>query len=391
MAKSKSAIDMTARWLERLKPPETGRLEHFDQQVHGLGLRISATGHRSWFVMYRKSGDPKTRRYTLGEADLLSLADARTAARDVIDQARRGNDPSQEKQELQRAPTFKEMAQEYLTKYAMARKRSWREDQRIIERELIPAWGGRKAHDIKRREVISLLDAVNERGAPIQANRSLALVRKMYNWAIGRDLVEANPCTQVKAVAKENQRDRVLNEEEIRAVWTAFGQQKEPVATMFKLRLLTAQRGGEVETMRWADLDLDKGRWTIPAERVKNGLSHRVHLSAPALALLQALQASETGSEWVFPSPKGNQPIANIQKAAARVRELSGVRDFVMHDLRRTAATYMTSMGVPRLVVAKLLNHAEVGVTRVYDRHSYDAEKRQALDAWSAKLAEIVQ
>jgi len=159
---------------------------------------------------------------------------------------------------------------------------------------------------------------------------------------------------------------------------------------MFKLRLLTAQRGGEVESMRWLDLDLTNGWWTIPANVAKNGRSHRVPLSSPALGILKVTQENARDAVWVFPSPtRKNQHITNVQKAAERVRDLSGV-SFVLHDMRRTAASLMTGMGTPRLVVAKILNHVELGVTKVYDRHSYDQEKRKALEAWGHKLTMVV-
>ena len=119
-------------------------------------------------------------------------------------------------------------------------------------------------------------------GRPIMANRVLALVRKVFNWAIGRDLLDHNPCLQVKRPGKRSQRDRVLNEEEIRAVWEACGQLTSVLKAYCKLRLLTAQRGGEVRTMRWADIDLETGWWTIPASIAKNGLAHRVPLSPAA-------------------------------------------------------------------------------------------------------------
>jgi integrase len=308
----------------------------------------------------------------------------------VLVEAQRGNDPTATKRDEKQAPTVAWLAEEYIEKYAKRNKRSWKEDQRIIQHDILPAWGRLKAQDIKRKDVIALLESILERGSPIQANRTRALISRMFNWALERDLVSTNPAHQVRAVAPENQRDRVLSEEEIRTVWRAFDQQDALVGTIFKLRLLTAQRGGEVESMAWADIDLDGGWWTIPSGIAKNKLSHRVPLSKAAMDLLLALKPISGDSPWVFPSPKvKGQHIANIQKAADRIKEASGV-NFVPHDLRRTAASHMTGMGISRLVVSKLLNHVESGITRVYDRHSYDAEKRQALDAWSEKLMAVL-
>lgn len=157
-----------------------------------------------------------------------------------------------------------------------------------------------------------------------------------------------------------------------------------------KVTVLTAQRSGEVRTMRWDDVDLGAAWWTIPGTQAKNGLAHRVPLSAPVLALLRQLRREDGSTPWVFPSPKLQQrPITKVSVTARLVAEKAGVR-YVTHDLRRTAASHMTSMGISRLVVAKILNHAEPGVTKVYDRHSYDAEKRQALEAWGAQVLALV-
>ncbi|MGE0447652.1 MAG: tyrosine-type recombinase/integrase [Vicinamibacterales bacterium] len=222
------------------------------------------------------------------------------------------------------------------------------------------------------------------------ANRTLALVRKMFNFAIERDWVEHNPCHMLKRAAPERQRDRVLTEDEIRAVWTAAGEEQPIIRALFRLRLLTAQRGGELHGASWAEIDLKTGWWTIPAERSKNRLAHRVPLSPPAVKVLKELQKDAEESPWVFPSTRKAGPhINHAQKAIERIVRRSGV-EFRGHDLRRTAASLMVGAGVPRLVVSKILNHVETGVTAVYDRHSYDLEKRAALEFWARRLEAIV-
>jgi integrase len=210
----------------------------------------------------------------------------------------------------------------------------------------------------------------------------------MFNFAIERDWLEFNPCALIKHPAPERQRDRVLNETEIRAFWKALDDEQPIMAALFRLRLLTAQRGGEVHGATWDEMDLVGGWWTIPAERSKNKLAHRVPLSPQAVQILTELQ--KAGGDWVFPSThqKGRH-INHAQKAIERIVERSGVQ-FRGHDLRRTAASLMVGAGVQRLVVSKILNHVETGVTAVYDRHSYDFEKRAALDFWGKRLDQIV-
>jgi integrase len=383
-------VALNAQWVDRVKSPESGQVDYFDSKMPGFGLRASRGGKRSWILLYRVKGDPRKRRLTLGEYPALTLADAREKARAIVVGVDRGADPATAKQTEKGAATFEALALEYLERHAKPNKRTWKDDERALRKDVFPVWGQRKAHEIKRKDVILLLDAIQERGAPIMANRTLALVRKVFNWAISRDLLEANPCAQVKPAAAERQSDRCLTEDEIRLVWSSFSAQPPAFAAMFKLRLLTAQRGGEIESMRWADVDLAARWWTIPAERAKNGLSHRVPLSSPSLALLQEQHGRSGTGEWVFPSRQRTVgPVANSRHAADSAKEKSGV-DFVLHDLRRTAASYMCGMSISRLVVSKILNHVETGITRVYDRHGYDTEKRQALDAWAERLIALV-
>lgn len=403
---SNRTLTFTAKWVERTVPiPEEGRVDWYDDKDKGLGLRVSSSGKKVWFIQYRIKGDLKRRRLTLDPFPLMSLADARDRAKAVLADASRGLDPAGQKQEERQAPTFRFLAEEYIERYAKGinaktgtpRKRSWKKDEDAIKRDLLPAWGHRKAKDIKKRDVNAVLDVVASR-APIQANRVLALIRKIYNWGISRDLVETNPCAQIPRPSPENKRDRVLSDAEIRAFWTACDTLQSAVAAAFRLRLVTAQRGGEVHTMTWSDVDLDGGWWTIPAGRAKNKNEHRVPLSALAKAILEDLKGHSKGSPWVFPSRmKPDEPIQNPHASAKKLRstmtEMLGMEreiEFDLHDLRRTAASNMASIQVPRLVISRVLNHAEGGVTAIYDRYGYDMEKRDALIKWASKIEVLI-
>ncbi len=278
-------------------------------------------------------------------------------------------------------------------------KLTWQEDDRKIRTDLEP-WADLKAKDITRRDVVKLLDGIKAR-APVHANRVLALISKIYNVGIDRGLVEANPAARMSRVTEEVPRERVLTEDEIRKLWAAFGnlaqradgkgvtQEGRRLAAMFKVRFLTAQRGGEVALMAWEDIDLDRRIWTIPKAYTKTKANaHEVPLSQPVVDLITSLSDGRTG--WVFPSARAKgKPIVNIRKAAERVVAVTDI-DFNPHDLRRTAATYMTEMGIARLVVSKILNHAEGGVTWKYDRHEYEVEKRDALDRWADRVDDIL-
>ena len=290
-------------------------------------------------------------------------------------------------------PTVDEMVREYLERHAKRKKRSWREDQRMLERDVLPAWGRRPAREVSARDVRLLLDAIVDRGAPIQANRTLAVVRRMFNWAAAPDraLVPQghNPCRGLEPPAAESQRERVLSADELRVLWRALDGHTLDVSALFRLYVLTAQREAEVRTMHWTDVDLVAGWWTIPAARTKNGRAHRVPLSPAAVAVLRALPRGP--SAWVFASGRTRGCRGRPYKAMHRLRRASGIVDFTPHDLRRTAASHMTSLGVPRLVVSKLLNHVERGVTAVYDRYGYDREKMEAVLVWARRVEEIVE
>lgn len=401
--------------------------DYWDELLPGFGVRVSKDNSRHSFVVRYSEPDGTKRRVTLGVFPELGLADARDKAREILatsqkakpaepsgqvqpptpklksDQHRAAprpastppTKPTSRKRGQSQAPapveavlTFGNLAEIYLERHAKVNKRTWRDDERNLKVDLLPAWKDRPAESIRRRDVAELLDRIVERGAPILANRVKALTSKIFNVGIGRGLVENNPATGVAMPAKERQRDRVLSEDEIRALWRVLDAEDLVMAASFKLRLLTAQRGDEVLKLRWADCA--DGWWTIPAEVAKNGLTHRVPLSPQATTLLNQLKPVTGTSTWVFASPrKSAAPITSIQKAAERIAKRAGV-DFVPHDLRRTAASFMTSMGISRLVVSKILNHVESGITAVYDRHSYDAEKRLALENWGQRVQEIL-
>ena len=380
----------TVRSLEAIKPPKSGRIECWDEDVKGLGLRVSASGRKTWVLMYRVRGDKRLRRATLGTYPTLTLADAHDQARTDLRAAAKGRDPASERKAERQAETFGELAEDFIERYAKKRKRSWFKDRQALDRDLLPRFRHRKAANIKRREVIALLEEIADRGAPVGANRTLEIIRRIYNWGIEQEIVTVNPCQRISKPGTERKRDRVLSDDEIRAVWTALEGETPRMRDLFRLRLLTAQRPGEVSRMRWEDIDMGSGWWTIPPEFSKNGLSHRVPLSPPAADTLRQAAGYGNDAGWVFPSPTGKGPLRAVWRAMGNIRKKTGA-EFVPHDLRRTAATRMTgNLGIARLTVAKVLNHVETGVTATYDRHAYDREKRQALDAWGARLADIL-
>ncbi len=382
---------LTDTMLRGLPLPESGQRVVWDTVVPRLGLRLAAGGARTWFVRYKVRG--RSRWLTLGSYPLVSLADARADAKVKLAKVSQGADPAAERRSAREATTFGELVEGY-TRQAATKMRSRREEERMLTKYPPAAWRDLPARELHRRDVRELVERIAAEGAPIMANRVLACLHRVFNFGVRRELVETNPCAMIERPGTEKSRDRVLSADELRAVWKALDGEEAANAALFKLFLYTAQRGYELRTMRWEDVDLDGTCWTIPAERAKNGLAHRVPLAPPVVAILRELEATanESGerSPFVFASPRARDGHrTTITKAAKRLREASGV-DFIPHDIRRTVASHLASVGVQRLTISKLLNHAERGITAVYERHSYDAEKREALNVWAARLAQII-
>ena len=312
--------------------------------------------------------------------------DARQLANDAVRQIAKGSDPAEQKRAARDAWTFGELAGEYLERHAKLKKKSWKEDERQLNADVLPRWKTLPAASIHRRDVRDLLDRLVDRGAMYAANRTRALISTIYNFGITREIVDQNPVVGVPRPASEKSRERVLTEEEIRRVWEACGTQPPRVAAWFRLRLATAQRGGEILQMRWQDLADDW--WNIPPEFVKNDHGHRVYLNKLARDIVNNLHHSED-SVWVFPlSLMGDYKHVG-RRLAAETR--ANVSDFRGHDLRRTAASMMTRRGVPRFIVSRILNHSvDKDITGVYDRYSYDREKQAAMRLWAKQLAAIL-
>jgi integrase len=307
-----------------------------------------------------------------------------------------------------------ELAAAYLTEYAKVQKRpkGYTMDRWQLDTYVLPRWGRRLVTDITKADVQQLLEDVASgklaaRGKPTKvAPRNLkALLSKLFDWAADRGVVPGNPAAGVKLPSsvrehqKKGGRDRVLSDEEIALLWTeterlvkdaALKSQAPVSAAAFRLILLTAQRPGEVFSMRWRDIE-DGSWWVIPGEVAKNGEPNRVPLSPQVRAILEELRPYTGESEWVLASPyKAGAHLTTLKTANDTILRHTGMRRWTPHDLRRTAASKMSAQGVPRRVLQAILNHKDRSVTAVYDRYSLDREKREALTAWGRRVEEIV-
>lgn len=392
---------LTAAAIDRLKPPATGQVEHFDAGYPGLAFRLSYGGGRSWVYFYRAGG--KQRRLTLGAYPAVGLAAAREKWREARGAVERGEDPAAAKAEAKRREpdTVRSVGEDFIVRYARPRNRTADEVERMFELHLYPRLGSRRIETVTRRDVLDLLDGVEAGTSGARANRVLANIRRLFSWAVERGILEASPVAAVRAPGQEMARDRVLTDDELRAFVRACEGMGEPFAPLLQILLLTGQRREEVAGMEWAELDLKAALWSLPAARVKNKRAHNVPLAARSMDLIEGLTRR---SPLVFParfSRRGAdadpRPLSGFGRAKQRLDKvmLAELREadpdatlppWVLHDLRRTAASGMARLGVAVHVVEKMLNHVSGtfgGVVGVYQRHDFAEEKAAAAKAWA--------
>jgi integrase len=319
------------------------------------------------------------------------LADARARAQQILKDAQVGIDPAaaaaaaRHAGARRRRNTFGAVAADFMVDHA-GKLRTRAEMQRKLDVELLPQWGDRPIADITRAEVKALLREKARQG-PIASNRLLALVSKIFAWALDEEIIQNSPAVRLPRYGEELERERSLSADEIKALWPAFAELGYPFGSVFQLMLLTGQCRGEVAGMKWDEIG-DDG-WRLPAARAKTKVGHLVPLSSMVRSIIDGCPRAE-GHVFIA---RIDQPLQGWSKAKRRVDELAGaarIAPWRLHDLRRTAATQMRSLGIDRLVVSKILGHAEGGTTKVYDRYAADSEQAAAMERWANRLQEIV-
>lgn len=451
----RSTGKFTDKAISNLKPQDK---QYYLWEGDGFAIRVTPAGlktpngSKTWLYIYTFKG--KRREMNLGRYPDVSLAkarertiEARKVLSDGIDPQEFGftwhknpervrREEARQAEEDLRNPTVKQLAEEYMEKHAKVNKRasSAKEDQRLLDKDVLHAWGDRKAKDIRKRDVILLLEDASQRGAALTHN-IFKLVRKMYNFAVSRDILENTPCAGIKIdeIATITSRERVLKEaqdnndvDEILTFWTEIGKAaiSDEVRRILKLILVTGQRPGEVAGV--CSNEVDGSWWTIPVERRKvkekskvKPQPHRVYLSKLALELLGTPCPL---SGYYFPSPvaktdDNDNPVYNhIDENALAYAIRRNLKDYVPrrpikgetismvkvsdekkmviehftpHDLRRTCSTRLAELGFKDEVNDAILGHAKQGVLGIYNRYKYDKEKEIAMTAWERKLIAI--
>lgn len=385
---------LTDRKIKSLTAKTGERYEVWDSGS-GLGVRVGAR-RKSFIFPYRHKG--RSDRITYGHYPEMSLSEARILHERAKSLLGVGINPKEglaSGSYISRSEgTVAQLCKEYLERHAKPNKRSWKADERTIQHNILPVLGTHKISHVKRKDVVLVLDRILARNAGAMANRTLALMSKIFNFGIERGLAVVNPCTGINRQHKEVKRDRILTETEIGILWRKSQGRgiSESVGQALRLILLTAQRPGEVTQAQWQEFDLEGRIWTIPASRSKNGIANTIPLSKSTLMLLIEIREASSKSRYLFPSPITDGPInrSACARAIGRVGKKWGLKDFTPHDLRRTAASNMARLGARRMEIEKILNHKDNTVTGIYDRYEYLTEKRAALETWGEELHRIV-
>jgi len=372
---------------------EPGQAERtvWDIEVPGFGYRLRASGNATWIIRPPRKGGA-SRIFTLGTANVLTLTEAKAAARERLARATLGDDPHAARKQArkQAAVTVGAIVGRYI---ASAEKRLRPTTVYNMKNHLNVHWKtlhGQPLSGVKKADVAARRDEIAEQYGPHAANRARAVLSGFFSWAIGEGLVEANPVVGTNKATAETARARVLSDAELVSVWKAC--EDDDFGRILKLLILTGQRRDEVAEMVWSELDLAGGVWSLPGERTKNHRPHDVPLSATALAILADAPRWD-GREFVF--GRGSGPFSGFGHAKARLDKRAGIQvPWRIHDLRRTFATGAARLGVTIEVVERAINHTSGtfgGIVGVYQRHDYAREKRDAMDRWAAHVKALVK
>lgn len=377
---------LTKRSVEALPLPAGSEHFEWDDELPGFGVRIYASGRRAYLVQYRVRG--RTRRMLLGAHGVVTVEEARRRARTALGQVAAGVDPAATRDEERRSISVAELANRYLAQHAEVRKKpnSLRNDRLLLRLHILPRLGKLPLDEVSRGDVAALHHAL--RATPATANRTAALLSKMFNlaerWGLRPD--GSNPCRHLERF-RENIRRRFLSREETARLGEALdwierdGSETRHVVAAIRLLLLTGARVGEILSLRWEYVDSETRCLRLPDS--KTG-AKEIALGRAAFELLMSLGCSESG--YVIPGRDGDAPLVNLNKAWRRIRARAGLHDVRLHDLRRTAASAAASIGLSLETVGQLLGHTQVATTKRY-AFLFDDAKRDAAERLTDRLA----
>ena len=368
---------LTKRAIEAAKVPGSGQIFLRDDSIRGFAVRILPSGSRAFVWEGRVKGRP--RRITLGFFPDLSVAAARLRAMAIRTAIGRGENPADERQAERHENTFGELCKRYVEEHSKIHKRSWLRDQRRLER--CKAWNARRLSDITTGDMLKLQHGLSEGRGPIEANRTLELLRAVFNKAMKWKMTDSNPALRFERF-HEVARDRFLSDGELRRLSAALAQESEPWRSYFPLLLLLGLRRSELAGAAWSDVDLEAG--TIRLVRTKTGKPRLAPLPRLAVEILRALP-SYGRAEFLFPGTGSTGHLVEVKSAWARICRRGELVGATIHDLRRTCASMMAMAGVNLPTIGRVLGHVNLDATQIYARLDMETARR-ALDENAARL-----
>lgn len=368
----------TDRWVSTLRRA-AARADYADALCPGLHLRVTSRGTKTFSVMVRE--ESRLVRKTLGRYPAISLAEARRQARLLIAHQTGSSQPAAKL-------TLRELIERYAELHLKPNTRSCRNIIANLRNPTLQRVALRDVQSVRRGDLIAAVDEIVAQGKPQAALNVLRSLKMMFNWAYDRDLIAVNPAARIRPPVRGTERDRILSDAEIARIWRAAMSLPAPYRQMYQVFFLTGQRRSEVATMRWCDLREDA--WHIPRHRVKKDRAHLVPLTPALTATIKELPQFSVDA-FVFTTTDGRRPSSNFAKVKAEIDRVSGVRDWRIHDIRRTVRTKLAQLGVRSEVARKLLNHQTGKIDRIYDRYDYFAERRVALQTWHDHLNSLLR
>ncbi|MBY8823843.1 tyrosine-type recombinase/integrase [Sphingomonas colocasiae] len=390
----------TEKWIWARKAPRTGRVSHSDILCPGLQLRISESDVRSFSALVRVEG--RLRRYTLGQFPRLSLRDARRQTLELWRAADEGSLPAPAPVQARLRPvetsppkartvavtsliTYAQMIERYVELHAKPNTRSWRAIDAGLRHAAVQHFMPLPAEEITRRQIIDVLDGLVMAGTPYAAITVRKYLAMAYRWAHDREMISVNPAERIRPPAKNIDRDRVLTDAELGAVWRATFRMGDPYGQLIRCLILLGQRRTETASLRWSHIVGDE--WHLA--QTKNGRPHLVPLPPLVMETLASLPRHGDDA-FVFTTDGGATFSCGYSKAKQELDRLSGVSNFRLHDLRRTMRSGLARLGVTASVCRKIIGHSEGRIDRIYDRYDALAERREGLERWEQHVVRVV-
>jgi integrase len=362
-------------------------LIYWDDTLSGFGVRVKATGVKSYVIQYRNKETGRSRRKTIGQhGPLMSFNQAKELARGHLSDVIRGHDPVATAFSTRNAPSVKELASDYLSKHAIPKKRltSVQNDQSMLDRFIVPKLGKLKVVEVRHQDVQTLHNNMSK--TPYQANRMLSLLSKMFELSVRWGWRTNNPARGIEKFHEEK-RHRWLSDAELSKLTAALDSHtNQKAANAIRLQLLTGSRIGEVLTAKWSNVDFERGVWIKPSHHTKQKRTEHLPLSSASLHLLSTMQEAATQSEFLFPGKDPNKPLFDLKRFWRSVMESSGIEDYRIHDNRHTHASQLVSSGMSLAIVGRLLGHTNPTTTQRY-AHLADDPLREAAEIMAEKMS----